>query len=314
MGRRRQAVRIKSSGPGFVARCVKALRPLQRPFLVWFLPIVAFVAICGLGMSWARYRVAASPRYQIVAPRLTLPEPAPAWWEKDFEKQINASVAFADGMSIFDPAVLEQVAAAYRRCPWVKEVLSVEKRFPNQICARIRPRWPAAAVVYPVSPGFAFYLVDEEGVQLPKVYAKWPPPGLNIPRIFGVGAARPARPGNRWEEPSVADAIEVLRLLQSSDVIRKAIHIVGLDVANYGGRLDRSRSEIVVLADNNCSIDWGRPPRTDQPGELPVREKILKLERYLREEGNPTSHRRIDIRFAGRVVVSRRLEPNGDSG
>jgi len=310
MGYRRKAVRVRSSGPSVNERLLGVLKLAQRPVLIWVLPTIAFAALCGLGLRWSRYHVLASPRYRVAAPKLTLREPVPAWWDKDIENQINQSCAFANGMSIFNDSVLGKIAEGYRACPWIKEVQWVKKQFPRKVEASVLLRWPAAAVACRTSGGVAYFLVGEDGVRLPKAYGNWPS-GLKLPFIQGAKATLP-EPGERWSDTSITEAIEIVRLLQSSAVIRKAIHITGVDVSNSDGH-NPSRSPFRVLAENNCEIHWGRAPDTEKPGELPVAEKIQKLERFILQ-GHPTSNRVLSIRFPGAAVVVRRLITDGDNG
>ncbi len=312
MGKRRQAVRVKSSGPGHRERLLDLLSAAWRPFVTWVLPSVVLLTLCVGGLYLCRSYVVASEKYRVVAPKLALPEPKPQWWEKGFEKQINRACAFAEGASILEKSLLQQIADGYQRCPWVKQVRWVKKQFPNRVEASILIRWPRAAVALGARRGLRYYLVGEDAVRLPKTYQHWPQPGLNVPFITGTGAAPPP-PGRPWPERSVLHAIEIVGVLKSSNVIKNSVNITAVDVSNYEGRLDRTKSEFLVLAENNCVIEWGRAPGTDKPGELPVEEKIAKFERFL-AEGNPTSNRTLDLRFAGRVVVSRRYGTNGDNG
>jgi len=173
------------------------------------------------------------------------------------------------------------------------------------------PRRPAAAVAVNMPRGIVYCLVGEDGVRLPKTYTRWPLPSLAVPLLTGVCAAPPS-PGEAWAEKSVTDAVQIVRKLQASDVIRRGVNITAVDVSNFTGRINRTRSEFRVLAENNCVIDWGRAPGTTAPGELPAEEKVAKLERFLRDR-HPTSNRTLDLRFAGRVLVRRRLGRNGDS-
>jgi hypothetical protein len=119
-------------------------------------------------------------------------------------------------------------------------------------------------------------------------------------------------PGERWAEGSVTAAIDIVRRLKANGVIRKGINITAVGVDNYLGRVSPGRSEFIVYAENNCVIEWGRAPSTDRPGELPAKEKIAKLEEFLRKK-NPTSNRTLDVRFKGEPVVSRRYGTDGDS-
>jgi len=311
MASRRSAVRARSSGPGVGRRAAGMFAVAWRPFLVWVLPSAVLIAFCAGGLYLCRAHVMTSAKYLVVAPKLALAEPLPRWWEKEFEDQINQSCAFAGGSSTLDGELLEKIAAAYRQCPWVKNIRWVRKRFPNRIEASIDIRWPRAAVALRTGRGIRYYLVGEDAVRLPKAYETWPRRDLNVPYIAGTRTA-PPEPGEPWPDASVAAAIEIVELLKRSDVICRSINITAVDVSNYRGREDRAKSEFLVFAENNCVIEWGRAPSTARPGELPVKEKIAKLERFL-SEGNPTSNRTLDLRFAGRVVVSRRYGTDGDS-
>ena len=310
MSNRRRAVRIKSTGPGLGARAVGLLALARGPFLVWVLPAAVLIGLCVGGLYLCRAHVAASPKYQVTAPIVQVSE-TPLWWEKEFEDQINRTCAFADGASTFDDGLLTKIAAAYLQCPWVKRVRWVKKQFPNKIRASIDIRWPAAAVAFGPANSRRYYLVGRDGIRLPKFYSTWPQQGLNVPFIVGTRVVPPP-PGERWGEGSVIAAIEIVQRLKANGVIRKGINITAVGVGNYLGRLSRAKSEFVVYAENNCVIEWGRAPSTNRPGELPVKEKIAKLERFLSEE-NPTSNRTLDLRFKGRPVVSRRYGTDGDS-
>lgn len=309
MRQRRRAVKVKSSGPGIVGRLVRTASAAWRPFLVWVVPSVSLVAICVGGLHLCRRHVMTSPEYRIVAPKVS--RPGAPWWEKTFGEEIDKSCAFASGASILDDTLLEQIARSYMRCPWVKKVTSVDKRFPNRVEAEMSLRWPAAAVELITSRGRRYALVGDDGVRLPKTYATWPQRGLDVPFIVGVRAAPPDA-GGAWPDKSVTDAITIVKLLKQSKMIQGAINITAVDVSNYGGRISSARSEFLVLAENNCVIEWGRAPGTNRPTELPVEEKITKFESFLLE-GNQTSNRRLDLRFAGRVV-SRRIGADGDNG
>jgi len=314
MSNRRRGGRIKSTGPGFGRRAAGVFTLAGRPFLVWVLPAVVLVALCAGGLYLCRSHVVASGAYTVMAPKIHLPKDqkaTPLWWEKEFEDQINRTCAFADGASALDGDLLTKIAAAYQQSPWVKRVLWVRKRFPNRIEASIDIRWPRAAVAFRTPRGPRYYLVGEDGIRLPKIYDAWPQKDLNVPFITG-SRVQPPTPGEPWGEGSVAAAIEIVELLKASDIIRRGVNITAVGVGNYLGRESRTKSEFVVFAERNCVIEWGRAPSTDRPGELPVKEKIAKLERFLSEQ-NPTSNRTLDLRFKGRVVVSRRYDADGDN-
>jgi len=267
--------------------------------------------VCVGGIHLCRSYVERSAKYRVCAPKLALPQPTPRWWRSEFNDQINQACSFANGVSIFDDSLLGEIAKGYGRCPWVKRVQWVRKQFPNRVEANIVIRWPRAAVAVNTGRGIVYYLVGGDGVRLPKEYRTWPQPGLNVPFITGVRVGPPRR-GEPWAQDAVKEAIAIVETLRASDIINRGVNITAVDVSNYGGRINGARSEFLVLAENNCVIEWGRALSTDRPGELSVREKIAKFERFLAER-NPTSNRTLDLRFAGRVVVSRRNHTDGDS-
>jgi len=311
MASRRKAVKIKPTGPGAGQRLMGLARVAWRPCLIWVLPAAALLAACLIGLNLSRAYVTASPKYHVTAPKLEMPSPAPLWWEQAFEDQINQSCDVANGMSILDDSLLESIAAGYLRCPWVKRVRWVKKRFPGRISASIDLREPAAAVAYNIGNGQrAYYLVADDGVRLPKIYRHWRPRGLSVPFITGVGV-NPPRPGQPWSEASVADAIAIVALLERSELIRTAVNITEVDVSNYRGRQRTTESEFVLFAERNCRIIWGRAPNTVKPGELSVARKIERLEEHLRR-GDPVHNRILNLRYPGPVVADRRYGPHAD--
>ena len=315
MGSRRQAVKIRRTGPSLGERARAALRVVWRPLVIWVLPTAVLITACWAGLRACRSYVAGAPGYHVVAPKIGTPDPRPDWWGMA-EDQINAACAstLTDETSILDESVLERIAEGYGRCPWIKDVQWVRKQFPNRVEANLLVRWPAAAVRIETDAGFTYCLVGEDGVRLPKSYHDfdWPPPGLDVPYITGVAAPVP-EPGEPWGEASVADAIAIVAGLRESEIIKEAVHITEVDVSNHGGRARPTESEFLVHAEGNCVIEWGRAPDTNRPGELTVRKKIEKLERYL-ADGNPIRNRTLGLRFAGRRVVRRRHAAHGDSG
>ena len=308
MRHRRQAVKAKNNGGGWGARLRKFAVVTWRPLLVWILPILCLIIFCVIGLERCKEHVASNTSYRFKAPKLAVSN-SPAWWEKIFDDQINAVVVPLNGTNMLDRDLPERVAQAYLRCPWVKEVRSVKKRFPNTVDVDLVIRMPAAAVAVPAGGGAHYYVIGDDGVRLPRAYSSWPVRGLGVPIIVGLGAL-PVNAGQRWNQPAIGEAVKLVQLLQSNPGINKHVKVAAVDVSNYGGRINRSQSEMVVITHNGCRIEWGRGPSTNKPGELPVEEKLEKFERFL-AEGNPVANRTLDLRFAGRVVISRSIETDG---
>ena len=315
MGRRR-AVRPKGTGFRVWMRMAGSL--LWRPAVFWMLPTAVLIFVCLTGLKFCRDQMSVSDRFQLVPPVVTYADlvgkggdkTPPPWWDAEFENQINRAGAGAvgRGTSIRDDRVLDKLARAYASCPWVQEVRSLRKEYPNRIRPELTLRTPAAAVAIATSP-VSYRLVGADGVPLPKIYAGWPQPGLNLPVIAGLGDA-PAGNHETWQRACV-EAIEIARLLQSSELICSKMNIAVVDASNFGERRDRNKSEFLVMTDNNCVIEWGRAVHTNNVGELPAAEKIAALEQYIRS-GKELSGATLILRFNG-IRVTRRPSTDGNS-
>ncbi|MFW6108212.1 MAG: cell division protein FtsQ/DivIB [bacterium] len=240
----------------------------------------AVVVLWGLGA--ARAWVGRMPRYRVYPSRFRAK--APPWCAEDL-----AAVEFPrHSYSIFDPALTRQVAAAYQQCPWVAEVVRVEKRFPNELRVELALREPAAFVRLPG----ACHAIDVHAVHLPLPYHRWDHANRPLPLVFGV-ESDPPPPGQRWADRKVTAAASVLATLAAEPSVLRQIHVV--DVANLEGDIDPLRSEILLFARQRVRINWGRPPDTRKFGEPPARHKLARLRRHLaRPVGAGDS---IDLRF-----------------
>lgn len=309
MARKRKAVKVKSTRSRS-SRVLTWLAAARGPFLRWIAPPVALAALVVFGLSYARSYVSRSPRYQVDRPELVLPDGLPGFWRRTLIREIGR-YARVDGRSVLDRSMLADLARQYERSPWVQEVAWVQTEFPNRVRAQIRVRYPAAALVYEVGGTEVYYLVGTDGVRLPRVYRGGLPETVDVPSIRGVQVS-PPRPGRPWPSPAVTGAIEIIRQLRSSKIVRKALEVRAVDASNYGGE-QATRSEFRVACNHNCDVDWGRAPGTRAVGELPVEKKVAKLERHILR-GDPVRNRVLSVRFPGRIVVSRKLEWHGNNG
>jgi len=311
MGYKRQAVKVRPPGSDSDRPLFGLLRRARRPFLVWILPPALMLALCLAGLHFCRSYVEDSGRCCVGEPRLLLPEGLPPEWKKALEKEISPYAAFAKGDRTLDDSLLQKIADGYRRCPWVKDVAWIKRQFPGEIVAKIELRYPGAVVEVKAGRRTAYYLVGRDGVRLPRVYKRWPVPGLNVPCITGVQVGPPL-PGELWREKSITDSIQIVGLMKTSEIIKNAVRIRNVDVTNFGGRVDRNESEFLLSDRNDCVFEWGRAPDTAKPGERPVEAKLAEMERVI-VEGKLARGRRIPLRFARRPSLSRRRRTDGTS-
>lgn len=296
---------VKMKGPGVLERAGGVMSVCYRPLLMWVLPITLVIGLCAIGAYKCKQSASSSRRYAIAAPQIFTPQKPPMWWDKSIEAEINSHCNKFAGRNIFDPNLAEEVGKAFSESAWVQQVKIVKKHYPNKMDAQIALRVPAAAVVAPNGRGGATYcLVSEDGVRLPKTYGAWPQRGMNVPLISGVTGLHPLV-GGKWANPAVEEAIKIHHMLASNQRIRSAIRVAVIDVGNFEGKRDRTQSEITLYGEDGCRIDWGRATTTERPGEIPAKDKIAKLEKYLMD-GNMTGKVTIDLRFAGSVVITRR--------
>jgi len=306
MAKKRKAVKAKSKR----RKPAQTAAGLADPFFRWVAPPAALILLTVVGLTYARRHVSRLPQFQVEQPELVLPENLPDHWRLKLTQEISR-YAQVEGRSVLESTLSADLTRQYERSPWVREVAWVRTEFPNRIRAGIRVRYPAAVVVYDIGGTEVYYVVGDDGVRLPGVYRGTPPRTMNLPAIRGIRKS-PPRPGRAWSTEAVAHSVDILRHLRASEVIRGTLRIRAIDASNYGGR-EAARSEFTVICDRNCDIEWGRAPGTQSVGELPPEEKIAKLERHI-IRGYPIENRVLNVRFPGRIVVSRKREWHGHDG
>lgn len=169
------------------------------------------------------------------------------------------------------PDFTKRLAAFYESSPWVDRVEKIEVRLPNQVKVRLVVREPVVAVKY----GDTHYLVDKRGVRLPGQYADLAQVPYVLFRVSGVQANLP-RPGERWADVGIPAGVAVAAALRDGGV-EQELEIESIDVANVDGRLDPSRSEIVLHTRERTAIEWGRSPWTKKFGEPTMDAKLENL-------------------------------------
>ncbi|MDP6380936.1 MAG: hypothetical protein QF662_06290, partial [Phycisphaerae bacterium] len=186
--------------------------------------------------------------------------------------------------SLLDEGIVEKIALAYKRKVWVKEVLRIEKRYPDPrrwqspIEVHLRFRRPIAFIEL----SGRFYLVDGEGIRLPGVYDR---PRLGAEEMFVITGVRtrPPGPGRKWDAKSLRCGLTVASALRSR---RVPFRLARIDVGNIGGRRDARLSEIAVYTGQDTRIDWGKPPsRRADILDKPLADKIAYLDYVYRQFG-----------------------------
>jgi hypothetical protein len=176
---------------------------------------------------------------------------------------------------MMDEETTEWIGRAFLGNPWVKEVISVERIFPDQIRVRFEYREPVAAVK--TSQGWI--VVDGNRVRLPGVWKTRPPCELETDI---VGLHRAPEAGKVWDDPALDAGMELARYASMEPVL-SSVQVAAIDVSNFDGRIDSLRSEMALSTKSGCVIYWGRPPSTDKYGELTQEEKVENLRLVLKD-------------------------------
>ncbi len=202
-----------------------------------------------------------------------------------------------------DDRVVEAVADAFRKHPWVERVVSVRKDLALGLTATIDYRRPVAAVVLEGDR----YVIDHKAVLLPPLDGG---EADDLPRIQNVRSVPQGPAGTVWDDPAVQGAARLAAVLLPS---WKKLELEAILISDAGDGDPPAEGAVYRLqAGGGTRIIWGRAPGADQAGELTPEQKIGRLEDYQARRGgfgNANSPLEIDIRHwqeIGRRPLSHR--------
>ncbi len=192
---------------------------------------------------------------------------------REFDRLSNSF----SGTSLLKPGLLDEVKKVYSESPWVEEVCSLQRVYPNRVNIEFIPRFVAAQLKHD---GY-YWLVAEDGVLLPadgvkKKYDK-------LPLICGDIEQRPEN-GQVWHSDGVGGALRALREINHSR-FGQEMSISKIEIKSPGfidklQRPGRSRPRLTIDTDSKISIMWGTCSE-NFPGELGYSEKIKLLDGLL---------------------------------
>lgn len=248
-------------------------------FWIRLLAVLTFVLLAWRGDAAARTFMTQRARFFIDLGE-SGPVSGPAWLTPADVRSIRDDSGLRGRTaSLFTPDLGRAVADAYLRSPWVRRVAGVRLRYPNRLHAYLEVRKPVAGVLVA---GDRIALVDEEGRRLPGLRDR-APEGLSYPflRLYGVDAPLP-EPGDIWSREVTEGVAVVNHLLGMEPDMAAAARLLGVDVANVGGRRSRRAPEITLVCAAGTVIEWGRSPASPLGAVDPaVPEKLERLRRAL---------------------------------
>jgi len=271
-----------------------------------YLTLAVATILCSCFVILRNY-VAGLDCYQ-VATRTLVPRSLPSWAGQAVRRDLAVLPGLPKRFSIMEPGISERVARAFESNPWVAEVLSVRKVYPNRMVVQLRLRRPVAGVRV----GGRFALVDASGHRLTAGIRRWPKGTEALPVIVAAEGL-PPKVGEAWSSEGVrAGAAVAEALLAGRRELRT--RFAAIDVTNVGGRRNRHKSDIVLVTHKGTQVSWGRQASDYSPGELTADEKISKMVMFEEKRGPLSGYRYVDIRFDDVLHGPRLRVASGEPG
>ncbi len=261
---RKSAASDEPKQPGWWSR-----NPESRRFIFQLVvPLAALMGVLTFGTRMAFAYVRTMPQFRVDAGHLVM-DNRPHWLKQDAAQAIHMKAFRRQDISIFDPDLVPKVRSEYERDPWVLEVVSISKMFPNQVNVSLVLREPIARV----SSELGTYLLDIHGIVVDILNPSHDMNYRHLPTIAGWESEPPLR-GELWDDPSITAALGVSKVLLD-EKLTEELAVDQINVANFKGNQDPRESEIVIHLPDGNRIHWGRGVNTY--GEVPLHEKLTKI-------------------------------------
>jgi len=282
------------------------LRPLYRPVTLGTAAAVLMAGFFLPRLKGLFPDLEKRHEYKLVAAQIEI-SPPPHWVPHDLVEQVVEHANLSRELSILDENLVGEVAEAFRLSPWVDEVVSVTKSYPAKVVVVLNYRRPVAMVEV----RHGQYPIDAHGVLLP-------PQEFSVadthayPTIAGVVSTPQGPAGTEWGDPVVEDAARLADELSAQWKALGLASIVCPRTADSHARIDEG--VFLLTTRGGSRIVWGHAPGTDHPGELSTKQKIGRLEEYVKRFGGferPHGPYQIDIRHwrdISRTPLSAELE------
>jgi len=242
---------------------------------------------CGLVYLWQESEAGAAYRIRPAVEVSQRPGVRP-----EAVREFQRLGAQAVGRSLLDPMLLRDLREKYRRSPWVREICTMRRVFPNQLCVEFIPREPAAQIL---KNGY-YWMVDSGGVLLPMEGVREARAGLAV--IRGELDNRP-QDGQGCNDGGVQGALAALEAIRSPAVATSLpVTEVVISKPEYLDRLsqpNRSRPRLEIMTSSGLTILWGTAG-DDFPGELKDGEKVALLRQLLAENRVDAARQQLDVR------------------
>jgi len=210
-----------------------------------------------------------------------------------FADDIKRIATLSDQYGMYENNLTQKIADIYGSVVLVKNVDSVKRIFPNKLAIKLELRKPMAIVKNRNNT----YLVDHEGVFLPKEYYALKNTEYDSPYIQSSKLARLPLYGTEWNDKGIKAGIELVKFLRANN-IHNLFKVVAVDVSNVCKRRSTGKSDIILWTENNTQIRWGCSPLCNEQNELSNEEKLQNLLSIAKTEGtNLKLMEYVDVRW-----------------
>lgn len=285
-------------------KAAKVPRPGTRLLMIGAASLASIV-----GLSYAVWRqvgahVVAGQQYQVDPEQIAI-TPPPPWIHSDIKKQVIRDASLNGPLSLLDNQLTVRMATAFSAHPWVAHVERVSKRYPAGLEVALSYRKPVAMVE--VNDGQSALPVDAHGVLLPTADFS-PEEAAAYPRIGEIHTAPAGAAGTPWGDGAVGGAAQIAAVLDGE---WKGLGL--LRIVPAGRRAAKTGSEYVYALVTNAgtTIQWGRAPATNMPGEIAAVEKVAQLKKFAAQNSgtlDPSDGSHLELRGDGALVAKPRPE------
>ena len=238
-------------------------------------------------------------------------EPGPGFTDARWERWIGERLALLPELSASDSEGVRRVAASIAAMPVVAEIGEPRVEWPDGLAVPVRLRQPAACV----RSNGEYLAVSSDGVVLP---GSWPAPpwiGRGFLPVIGPNdhAFDRVPPGALLSQTRHIDALSVAVSMRSA-LSSEDFEAMGPPLIDATRARQASVSEpgVVIELEHQRTVLFGRPPWTDEPGELPCAMKWESLSRALHalRASQPRDWSTLDVRWDVAAIQAR--APAGD--
>lgn len=217
------------------------------------------------------------------------PQP-PGWIRSDLREQVFANSLFQQPLSVLEPELTEEIAAAFALHPWVEKVESVLLQPSGEVFVRLKYREPVLMVE--IGEPLGLYPVDKSGVLLPSEdFSAFD--AYQYPRLGKVDTT-PNSPGTVWPdrrvEHAAALAVRLKPYWRQWDLLRMVAR--GREVLDAP---DAAPTFEIYPNSTDAAIYWGHAPGWEVQGEPTAQAKLAYLVQFVQRTGSPASPGGLDL-------------------